>query len=124
MLIPALAFQTVALIILSQATNLPMLIAVAVFFGMGWGPALPILTAMTADRVDPARRGAALGIFGAASALGSSLGSATVGGVAQLIGFSGSFLFTGSLVFVGLLLCIGGLKASGQLNLQPARPPN
>lgn len=120
-LLPALTAQTLALLLLSQADSLPVLAVSAVFFGMGWGAAYPALTALTADRVEPQRRGAAIGIFSAGMALGGSLGSASMGGIAQVSGFGGAFLFSGAAAFLGLVLCAAGLKRAGELTFRPAQ---
>ena len=121
-LLPSLTSQIVALLILSQATTLPVLILAAVAFGGGWGAAYPTLTALTADRVDASRRGVAMGLFSSAMAFGSAMGSAIVGFGAQYVGFSWTFAFTASMVFLGLIYCATGLKSAGQLNLRPLQP--
>ncbi|MCL0042903.1 MFS transporter [Dehalococcoidia bacterium] len=116
-LLPSLTSQMVALLILSMATSLPALLVAAVTFGMGWGAAYPTLTALTADRVDAARRGVAMGIFSSGMAFGSAVGSAMVGIIAKQIGFTGSFVFTAIVVGIGLLLCTVGLKMAGELRI-------
>jgi MFS family permease len=116
-LLPSLTLQMIALLILSIATSLPLLLIAAVAFGMGWGAAYPTLTALTSDRVDAGRRGVAMGIFSSGMAFGSAVGSASVGIIAKHIGFTGSFIFTAMVVFVGLLLCTAGLKAAGELRI-------
>ncbi len=119
-LLPAMLLQAGAIFLLSVTHDLGSLLVVAVGMGLGWGTAYPTLTALTADQVEPARRGAAMGIFSAGMALGSSIGAASVGWLAEAFGFTGAFIFTASMVLVGFVVAVIGLRAYGLLTLRPA----
>ncbi len=119
-LLPALVMQAVALFILAGASNLALLALAAVGFGMGWGAAYPMLTTIAGDRVGPQRRGTALGVMAASMAMGSSLGTVSVGFIADAVGFAGAYLFTGGIVLFALLIAVVALRRSGELRLAPA----
>jgi MFS family permease len=114
-LIPALLSQAVGVWIVGAAQSTAALAVAAVAFGTGWGAAYPMLTTLVADRVEPARRGSAMGVLAAANSAGSTAGIALVGFLSDAAGFERAFQTTSVLAALGAGIAAIGLRASGQL---------
>ncbi len=110
----ALSFLTglIGLLILSQATNIYILVLGGSAYSIASATLLSALMAMVMDFSQPGRRGAAQATFAAAIQLGSTVGSLTTGLLIDLIGYS-------SLYYVSLLPICVGLVVLG-LNWRPA----
>ena len=105
---PGLLLTFVALLVLSQAGSMTMLLVVAVLYGAGVGAAQPTLMAMTVDRAQPQERGAAMGTFTTAMDLGIGIGSVVWGVVAQAFGFSTMYVAASLLGLVGVAALLAG----------------
>ncbi|HXI32112.1 MAG TPA: MFS transporter [Vicinamibacterales bacterium] len=89
--VPCLALIAVGLALLAAAATLPMLVASAVVFGIGFGTAYPVFVAYIMRDVHVARRGAAFGAILAAFDTGIGTGSTTVGWLIERVGFARAF---------------------------------
>jgi len=113
--VPSLISMTVGLGLLSQATGVPLFLATAFFYGVGFAGVYPALMALTVDRVSPRRRGAAMGTFTAFMDLGIGTGSFLWGVVAQLSNYSFMYLSAGAVPLIAssiYVLKAGALRAS------------
>ena len=97
--------QGFGLIAVGAATSLPAALAGAAVMGMGMSLLFPSLALLVVDRVDPARRGAAMGAFTAFFDLGVGLGAPFAGLVASWSGeYPPAFYVGGALCLAGALL--------------------
>ncbi len=85
------------------------------FTGIGEASLYPAAMSLMADRFDPLARGRAIGIYGAAAAIGGGLGIGLGGKLAEAIGWRSVFLSYGGvgLLFLPLVLLLD----------EPVRPP-
>lgn len=79
------------LVAMSLATTRGGLVAAAVLFGLGFSVLGPAFTSWTVDRVDPGRRGAAMGAQLAAFDLGIGTGSILLGPLVERYGYATAF---------------------------------
>ena len=100
-----MALIVVAMLILSVATNLPLLLLVGALFGLAFGAGQPALTALAIDLVPPARRGAGMATFTSAFEAGIGSGSIVMGLVAAQAGYAAMFAICA--VFPAIALVIG-----------------
>jgi MFS family permease len=105
---PGLLFTFVALLVLSQAESMTVLLVVAVLYAIGTGAAQPALMAMTVDRAGPQERGAAMGTFGTAMDLGIGVGSVVWGVTAEALGFQAMYVAASLMGLVGVAVLLGG----------------
>lgn len=94
-ILPSLALTVVAMVVLSQAAGLALLLLVGALFGFAFGSGNPAMTALAVDLALPARRGAAMATFTSAFELGIGAGSIAAGWVAALTSYSTMFLACG-----------------------------
>ena len=111
---PGLLFTFVALLVLSQAESMTVLLVVAVLYAVGTGAAQPALMAMTVDRAGPQERGAAMGTFGTAMDLGIGVGAVVWGATAEAFGFQTMYVAAGVMGLVGLAVLLAGAGRSGR----------
>ena len=102
--VPGTIVTAISLVVLSQATALPGLLAAGALYGAGFGLVQPALQAMAVRDVSPRRRGAANGTFFSFFDLGIGIGSALGGAIAAAIGFSLMYLLTSIPVALALLV--------------------
>ena len=89
-------------ILLSQTrTELPFLLACFIT-GVGNGLIMPTILTMTANLVDPSRRGVANSTIYSATDMGIGLGSILLGYIAKIVGIGNMFLLTGLLLILPL----------------------
>jgi MFS family permease len=100
--IPGMALTVVAMALLSVTNSLPMLLLVALIYGLGFGAVSPSLQAFTVDRAGLADRGAAMATFSAAFDLGIGLGSVALGYILQFADFRAMYLASAGCVVAGL----------------------
>lgn len=86
-LVPGIITIATALLLLTQASSLPIFLLVGVVYGLGFGTVQPILNALVISLSPPERRGAANATFATAMDLGIGLGAVTLGFLAQKIGY-------------------------------------
>jgi len=94
-IMPGVISVVVGLLTISLPYQLPMLLAAAVIYGLGFGAAYPTLMALAVDLVSTDERGAAVGTFMSGFDLGIALGSAVSGLILQLTDFTTTFLSAG-----------------------------
>jgi predicted MFS family arabinose efflux permease len=90
-ILPAMTFTACAMLTLSLAANLLLLLLAGVLFGFGFGGGHPALTALAIDLVRPERRGAGMATFTSAFELGIGSGSIVMGLVAASTGYAAMF---------------------------------
>ena len=100
--IPGMVLTVVAMALLSVTSSLPVLLLVALMYGLGFGAVNPSLQAFTVDRAGLADRGAAMATFSAAFDLGIGLGSVALGYILQFSTFGAMYLAAAGCVVVGL----------------------
>lgn len=105
---PGLLLTFVALLVLSQAESMTMLLVVAVLYAIGVGAAQPTLMAMTVDRALPQERGAAMGTYTTAMDLGIGVGSVVWGVAAQAFGFPVMYVAASLMGLVGVAVLLAG----------------
>jgi MFS family permease len=94
-IMPGVISVVVGLLTISLPYQLPMLLAAAVIYGLGFGAAYPTLMALAVDLVSTDERGAAVGTFMSGFDLGIALGSVVSGLILQLTDFTTTFLSAG-----------------------------
>ncbi|MBI4609048.1 MAG: MFS transporter [Candidatus Rokubacteria bacterium] len=105
MLVTGLAMATLAV-----GGELPALVLAGALYGVGLGAAQPALMAWTVDRVPPAERGKAMGVFFTALELGIGIGAIGFGGVLSAAGFPVMFLLAGALALAGGGLALASVR--------------
>lgn len=118
-LIPALAFTSVSLGIISIGQTLPIMIVAALLLAFGQGSGQPALLATCISEASPERRGAALSTYYIGLDLGNGIGNIAGSGVAAALGYKGAYLFCAGLLAAGLLVFITyefGIKRRRQNN--------
>ena len=83
--------EAVGLLLLGLAQSLPVAILGAMGMGAAFSLLFPALSLLAVNRVEPERRGAAMGTFTASFDLGMLVGSAAVGAAAAVGGYSAAF---------------------------------
>ena len=101
-IVPGLALTIAAMGLLSVADTLPMLLLVAVIYGLGFGAVSPVLQAFTVDRAGLGDRGAAMATYSAAFDLGIGVGSVALGYILQVSTFGAMYLTAAGCAAVGL----------------------
>lgn len=97
--------QGLGLIGVGAAQSLPAALVAAAVMGTGMSLLFPSLALLVVDRVEPARRGAAMGAFTAFFDLGVGLGAPFAGLVASWTGeYPPAFYVGGTLCLIGALL--------------------
>jgi MFS family permease len=89
--IGAALIETAGLILLGAAEDLTVVIAGAIGMGAAFSLLFPSLSLIAVNRVQPERRGNAMGTFTAAFDLGMLVGSPLVGAAAAVGGYSAAF---------------------------------
>ncbi|HZS33986.1 MAG TPA: MFS transporter [Methylomirabilota bacterium] len=88
----------------AAARSIPVLLLARLFHGVGMGLGPTAATAVVTDLTPPERRGAAMGLFGLASALGLALGPYLGIELAHRAGFAASFATAAAVEAVALAL--------------------
>lgn len=91
--IPGAAAMTTGAVLLSCMTSLPMALAAAVCFGIGYGPCVPVIQSQAFRRVSKERRGVVSSTTSIGNDVGTGLGSSVAGILAGQFGYSGMYLF-------------------------------
>jgi MFS family permease len=102
-IIPGMALVIAAMALLSVASSLPLLLLVALIYGLGFGAVNPVLQAFTVDRAGLSDRGAAMATFSAAFDLGIGIGSVVLGYILQVSTFGAMYLTAAGCVLLGLV---------------------
>jgi MFS family permease len=120
---PGLVFTFIALLVLSWAQSVALLLVVAVLYAIGVGAAQPTLMAMTVDRATPQERGAAMGTFTTSMDLGIGLGSLLWGLVAEAFGFQTMYIAASAMGLVGAAVLLAGTRRRGMAGASAQDPP-
>lgn len=91
-LVPSLTALFLSMVILSFAYSLPTVLIAAVFFGIGYGTAYPLINAIVIKLCPDNRRGAANSTLLAFMDLGIGLGALVWGAVLEVTGFTTVYL--------------------------------
>jgi MFS family permease len=102
-LIPSILISTAGFITLAFATSLWQVLIAAACYGLGFGAALPIMSAIMIRLCPPDQRGIANAFYFAAMDIGIGLGAVILGIVSQHYGFTAAYLLTAGFVLTSLL---------------------
>lgn len=102
-IIPGMIFTIIAMVLISFAYSLPVLLAAALLYGLGMGVNQPILYAIVIRVAPIHRRGAASATYWASLDIGVGAGSMLWGFVSQFAGFTMVYLLS---AFCGMLSII------------------
>ncbi len=114
-IIPGLTCVLITMVLLSQASIMPMFLIAAFVYGIGFGAAVSSLQAMAVVNTPPNRRGAANATFFTGFDSGIGLGAIIFGAVASAIGYSRMYLWAVMPVVLAFILyfAITNNKTSG-----------
>lgn len=115
LLLAGLAVFTAASALCGLAPTLWMLIALRAVQGLGAAVLMALSLALVGEAVPQSRMGSAMGLLGAASAIGTALGPSLGGALLAGLGWRAVFLVQVPLGLVALLLGRGHLPAAGSL---------
>ena len=101
-IVPAMVLLALAFPVLASVQSLPLLLGVAVLYGLGFGGARVNLNALMVDRVPTSIRGMAMSIGYGSFDLGIGLGSYLLGWVAQIWGYQVMYGSVGVVCLLGV----------------------
>jgi MFS family permease len=101
-IVPAMVLLTLAFPVLASVRSLPLLLGVAVLYGLGFGSARVNLNAWMVDRVPASIRGMAMSIAYGSFDLGIGLGSYLLGWMAQIWGYQVMYGSVGVICLLGV----------------------
>jgi len=116
-LLPGILLMGVAFAFLGFGKTLPLFLAAAVFYGIGYGAVQPTLNALVISACPPAKRSAANSTFFSTLDLGIGLGAMAWGVVSQAFGFPAIFIgciVTMFLAAIAFLLVMNKKRGSPQ----------
>jgi MFS family permease len=105
-LVPATVLVAVGVWGLALHPSVPMLLALALCYGLGYSAIHPTTMALADDVSTPANRGPAFAVVGAAFSVGSGTGALTMGYVLAHSSFETTFLVAGVVPLVATGLCV------------------
>jgi MFS family permease len=103
-IVPAMVLLALAFPVLASVQSLPLLLGVAVLYGLGFGGARVNLNALMVDNVPDTIRGMAMSIAYGSFDLGVGLGSYLLGWVAQIWGYQVMYGVVGVVCLVGVVV--------------------
>jgi MFS family permease len=101
-LVPAMVLLALAFPALALVQSLPLLLGVAVLYGLGFGSARATLNALMVDTVPAETRGMAMSVAYGSFDLGIGLGSYLLGWVAQVWGYQVMYGSVGVVCLLGV----------------------
>jgi len=101
-IVPAMVLLALAFLVLALVRGLPLLLGVAVLYGLGFGSARAALNAWVVDRVPTSIRGMAISIAYGSFDLGVGVGSYLLGWVAQFWGYPTMYASVGVICLLGV----------------------
>ncbi len=107
-------FAGAGLVAISMSRDLPLLLASAVLYGIGYGTTQPSLQAMVVGRAPPGRVGAATAVLFFSYDLGTTVGSVGGGLLAGVIGMGGAFAFSALGPLIGTAVLVGDIWRRGR----------
>ncbi len=90
-IIPGLALSTVSMLLLSFADSLPLMLVSAGIFAIAFALVTPSLSALVVDITHPTERGSAMATHTTFFDIGTGLGAALCGVLAERIGFQATY---------------------------------
>ncbi|NQX12266.1 MFS transporter [Microbacteriaceae bacterium VKM Ac-2855] len=109
-LLPSFALMFAGLIVFWWADGLLVFLVSAVFFGLGYGAALPTVQAAAYTLSPPDRRGAVSATVFATSDIAYGIGAILLGAAIPLVGYAAAFTALAAFVVVALVLYLVVLK--------------
>jgi MFS family permease len=103
-IVPAMVLLALAFPVLASVQSLPLLLGVAVLYGLGFGGARVNLNALMVDRAPTSIRGMAMSIAYGSFDLGMGLGSYLLGWVAQIWGYQVMYGSVGIVCLLGVVV--------------------
>jgi MFS family permease len=110
--VAAAVIETVGLVLLGAAEDLPVVIAGAIGMGAAFSLLFPSLSLVAVNRVRAEHRGKAMGTFTAAFDAGMLVGSPLVGAAAALAGYSAAFYLAAAAALACAALSTGFVRES------------
>lgn len=110
----SLGFAAIGLTLMALFASPPGLLVSTVVFATGSALAFPALVMLSLRGTKPSERGAIMGTFGGFVDLGFGLGPATLGVVANTLGYRGLFLGAAGIASSGLVLLMGAYRGGEQ----------
>ena len=106
---PALAVGVLSLALLAATRSQPMLLAVAVVYGLGFGAVQVTIFALIVDRTPPDRRGAGMATYTMAWDVGAVLGGVLLGIVIDATSYALGFIVCALLPLLGIAIYLAVL---------------
>jgi predicted MFS family arabinose efflux permease len=103
-IVPAMVLLALAFLVLTLVQRLPLLLGVAVLYGLGFGSARATLNAWMVDKVPAAIRGMAMSVAYGSFDLGIGLGSYLLGWAAQIWGYQVMYGSVGAVCLLGVVI--------------------
>ncbi|MFB0533756.1 MAG: MFS transporter [Anaerolineae bacterium] len=103
-IVPAMVLLALAFPVLALVRSLPLLLGVAVLYGLGFGGARVNLNALMVDTVPASIRGMAMSVAYGSFDLGVGLGSYLLGWVAQIWGYQVMYGSVGAICLLGIIV--------------------
>lgn len=119
-LVPASALVAVGVWGLALQPSVPLLLALALLYGLGYAAIHPTTMALADDVSTPATRGPAFAVVGAAFSVGAGCGALAMGYVLAHSSFETTFLVAGFVPLVATGLCAWRWTAYPELRQRPA----
>ena len=108
-------FAGAGLVAIAMSHDLPILLASAVLYGIGYGTTQPSLQAMVVSRAPAGRVGAATAVLFFSYDLGTTIGSVGGGLLAGVIGMGGAFAFSVVGPVIGIGILVGDIWRRGRV---------
>jgi MFS family permease len=105
-LVPASVLVAVGVWGLALHPSVPLLLALALLYGLGYSAIHPTTMALADDVSTPATRGPAFAVVGAAFSVGAGLGALAMGAVLAQTSFETTFLVAGFVPLLATGLCV------------------
>ena len=109
--VPALAVGVLSLALLAATRSQPMLLAVAVVYGLGFGAVQVTIFALIVDRTPPDRRGAGMATYTMAWDVGAVLGGVLLGLLIELTSYSVGFALCALFPLAGIVVYLRWVRA-------------
>ena len=104
--LPALVLVAGALALLAASQSQPVLLAMAVMYGLAFGAVQVTMFALIVDRTPPQRRGAGMATYTMAWDVGAVLGGILLGVVIEMTSYSAGFALCAALPLLGVAIYV------------------
>ncbi|MDA8123902.1 MAG: MFS transporter [Deltaproteobacteria bacterium] len=109
-ILPGIVLMAISLLMLPFTHDVPFFLVSGALFGFGFGIAQPATMALLIDRVQPERRGLAVGTYFTGYDSGICVGAILLGVVSQHWGFSALWLLAAACTLLGLIGLLTGRR--------------